>query len=323
MSIKIFIINFLFTFVAVFILRKIILKFKPRRLYLKEENREIAKVGGIVLLLSLLVFCRAFNPYLIVSTIFVFVLGFIDDLKELKVWQKFLGELIIAISFIISSGMTTEIIYFPKFINFMITLIWILGITNAFNLLDIQDGLSTGVGFLISLALLYLAYFTGNKVVGVYSLLLSSSLLAILIFNFPPARIYLGDSGSLSLGYIFSILVILISYAKTSHEMAIFSPLFIMGFPIFDTIFVSARRILKKKPVFSKTNDHFFLCLISRGIKKIYALLLCYLITLIFILLSFLFMKLPNIYSIILLLLTILSVTLFSLRILRTTCLEL
>ncbi|MCM8798318.1 MAG: undecaprenyl/decaprenyl-phosphate alpha-N-acetylglucosaminyl 1-phosphate transferase [Candidatus Omnitrophica bacterium] len=302
MSIKIFLMNFLIIVVAILSLRKIVLRFKPKGIYLKKENKEIAKVGGIVLLLSILIFWRFFNPYLFLSLIFIFLLGFIDDLKELKVWQKFLGELIIALIFMLTSGTTTEIIFFPKSINFIITLIWILGITNAFNLLDIQDGLATGVGFLVSLAFLYLAHFTKNLLAEQISLLLSSSLLGILIFNFPPAKIYLGDSGSLSLGYLFSILAISLSYAQASHEMAIFSPVFILGFPIFDTIFVSLRRLSKGKSIFKKSDDHFILCLIKSG-KKDKALFICYFLSLLFILLGILFTRLNNVFSLILIIL--------------------
>jgi len=313
--------NFLFNIIVIWVLRKIIIKFKPKGLYLEKNNQKIAKIGGIVLLLSFLIFYRKIIPVnsltmqILLTAFLIFILGFIDDLKELKVWQKFLGEIVIILIFIILSKLTTEIIFFPKYINFIITFIWILGITNSFNLLDIQDGLATGIGFLITLSFLYLAYLTGNKIVGDFSLLLLSSLLAIFIFNFPPAKIYLGDSGSLSLGYIFSILAILISYAKASHEMALLSPLFILGFPIFDTAFVSLRRLFKGRSVFKKSDDHFILCLIAKGKKKIEALFICYLLNLIFIVLGISFTKLSNLFSFFLILLFFIFLSYFSLRI--------
>lgn len=325
-NINIFVANFILCILFILLGRKLSLKFiKKGKFVLEKDGRKVVKLGGIVLWCSLtlmgLVFLRGFlfpNSLVFVmylSSALIFILGLLDDCLELKVWQKFLGELVITVFFVLASGMTTEIVFFPRFLNFVVTLIWILGITNAFNLLDIQDGLATGVGFIISLVFIYLSYITGNSLSGVFSLLLASSLLAVLVFNFPPARIYLGDAGSLFLGFIFSILAISISYAKSAHEMAILSPVFILGFPIFDTIFVSTMRIFKKKPIFQKTDDHFVLRLIARGKKRIHALFICYFITLVFIGIGVSFTKLSNTSSVILVFITLIFLTVLSFKI--------
>ncbi|MCM8784042.1 MAG: undecaprenyl/decaprenyl-phosphate alpha-N-acetylglucosaminyl 1-phosphate transferase [Candidatus Omnitrophica bacterium] len=326
MLINIFLANFLFSIISVLILRKLLLRFRLKGVYIEKVDRKITKIGGMVILLSLLVsslilgkrffLFKSLYFTLFITAFLVFLLGMIDDLKELKAWQKFLGEMVIVLFFLFISNLTTEVIYLPRFVNFFITLFWILGITNAFNLLDIQDGLSTGVSFLISLAFLYLAYPTGNKIVVEISLLLSSSLLAILIFNFPPAKIYLGDSGSLSLGYIFSILAILISYAKASHEIALLSPIFILGFPIFDTVFVSLRRLSKGKSIFKRSDDHFIICLLKKR-NQLRCLLICYFLTLAFIILGILFTKLTNFASFILILLFLTFLIPYSLKLSR------
>ncbi|MCM8784398.1 MAG: undecaprenyl/decaprenyl-phosphate alpha-N-acetylglucosaminyl 1-phosphate transferase [Candidatus Omnitrophica bacterium] len=312
MSINVFLSIFLSGLVFIFILRKFFLLIKPKGFFVEKDKRGVVKVGGIILCFSFLFaglffyhdafFKDSLNLKIILTTFLVFILGLIDDGKELKIWQKFLGELIITFFFILISGMTTEIIFFPKSINFIITLVWILGITNAFNLLDIQDGLAAGVGFLISLAFLYLAHFTGNIFVEQISLILAGALSAILIFNLPPAKIYLGDSGSLCLGYVLSILAISLSYAQAAHEMALLSPIFILGFPIFDTIFVSLRRLSQGRSIFKKSDDHFIFCLIKQGRKKS-ALFICYLLSLLFISLGILFMKLSNLFSLVLIIL--------------------
>ncbi len=315
MLINIFVANFILCILFILLGRKLSLKFiKKAKFVLEKDGRKVVKLGGMVLWFSLMLMALAFFRGLLfsnslffiiyLSSTLIFILGLLDDCLELKVWQKFLGELVITVFFVLASGMTTEIVFFPRFLNFVVTLIWILGVTNAFNLLDIQDGLATGVGFIISLAFIYLSCITGNSLSGVFSLLLASSLLAVLIFNFPPARIYLGDAGSLFLGFIFSILAISISYAKSAHEMAILSPIFILGFPIFDTAFVSLRRISKHRPVFQKTDDHFVLRLIAMGKKKNYALFICYFMTLAFITPGILFTKLSNIHSLFLILIT-------------------
>lgn len=321
MYVKFFVLNFISSTTFILLGRRIFLRFIPTKtnFILGKDNKKVVKLGGIILFLALTfagLFFRhnflysntaAFIIYL--SASLMLILGLLDDFIELRVWQKFLGELIITIFFILTSRMTTEIIFFPKILNFIITLIWILGITNAFNLLDILDGLATGVSFIISLAFLYLASITGNALVGIFSYLLSSSLLAVLIFNFPPAKIYLGDSGSLFLGFIFSILSISTSYARPAHELALLSPIFILGFPIFDTIFVSLIRISKHKPVFVKTDDHFALRLIASGKKKNAALFICYFMALIFITLGIIFTKLTNVYSLILILATVVFIS--------------
>ena len=291
MGINIFILAFILSMIFILILRRIFLfsPVKNTRFVLEKDNRKIVKLGGLTLFLALSLtglsglakplFSNSLALTIYLSASLVLILGILDDFLELKVWQKFLGELVIALLFISISGMTTEIVFLPKSINFVLTLIWILGITNAFNLLDIQDGLAMGVSFLISLAFLYLAYIGGNFLVGIFAIILAGSLLAVLVFNFPPAKIYLGDSGSLFLGFIFSILAISISYAKSAHEAALLSPIFILGFPIYDTVFVSLMRLSQDKPVFIKTDDHFILRLIAVGKKKTPALFTCYLMT--------------------------------------------
>jgi UDP-GlcNAc:undecaprenyl-phosphate GlcNAc-1-phosphate transferase len=229
------------------------------------------------------------------------LLGLLDDLFELKVIHKFWGETIIVLFFLWSSKLTTEIIFIPPALNFILTFIWILGITNAFNLLDILDGLATGVSFLVSLSFFFLAYITGNMWVGIISIILSACLLAVWFLNLPPAKVYLGDSGSLFLGFIFSTMAISISYTKPLHEIALFSPVLILGFPIYDTVFVSLMRILRKKPVFVKTDDHFVFKLIASGKKRTTSLFICYFMTGIFITLGIVLTALTNCFGMVLL----------------------
>lgn len=318
MKINFFIIMFGFIFSLVFILlgRFVVVKLpyvKNTRLILYKGNKEIVKLGGITILASLILglflinqlFYNKLLSSIILGSFLIFILGIFDDLRELKVWQKFLGQLVIILFFMLFSGLKTEIAFLPKYLNFIITLMWILGITNSFNLLDIQDGLATGVSFIISLAFILMAHITGNPLVGILALLLSGPLLAILIFNFPPAKIYLGDSGSLFLGFVFSIFTISISFAKVGHELALLSPFFILGFPICDTLFVSLTRISRNKPIFMKTDDHFGIRLTNLGVKKTKVLFICYFLTLLFITMGILFTRLTNIHSLFLIFITV------------------
>ncbi len=300
--------GFIFSLIFILFGRLAIVKcsrVRNTRLVLYKEDKKIVKLGGLVvfvllvsgLLLNKYLFSDRLSLSISLGSLFMFIIGIIDDLCELKVGQKFFGQLIIVLAFMLFSGLKTEIVFLPKYFNFIITLIWILGITNAFNLLDVEDGLSTGVSFIISLAFLLIAHVTGNTLVGIFALLLSGPLLAVLIFNFPPAKIYLGDSGSLFLGFVFGVLAISISYASPGHELALLSPFFILGFPIYDTAFVSLMRIFRKKPIFIKTEDHFVMKLIAGGKGRIAALLICYFLTVFFAALGIIFTKLPHFYS--------------------------
>lgn len=268
--------GFLLTLVLINILKRISLQHK----LLIQQN--VPLVGGIAIALSFVtvvlissVFYKSISKEIIgivISSIVIFIFGLTDDYKELSVRQKFLGQ-IVACSILILFGVRTQIVNIGVALNILITFIWIIGITNAFNLLDVLDGVTGIISSIIGIAFLVISQFNND----INSLILVSSVIGgifgFLIYNLPPAKIYLGNSGSHFLGFIFASIAILISYASPGREVALFSPLLILGLPILDTLYLILIRISKKKLPFEKTNDHLPLRLVILNNSKKKALL--------------------------------------------------
>lgn len=204
---------------------------------------------------------------ILTPSIATLLFGIIDDKKEFSVSQKLLAQ-IIAASLLILSGIRTQIVYIGDAANIIITFIWILGITNAFNHLDIMDGLAAIITAIISFAFCIIAIFTHNPPIIFLCLSLTAITLSFLPFNFPPARLYMGNSGSHFLGFVFSAIALVLNYATIGKKIALFSPLLILGLPIFDTAFVILMRIKKGKSPFAKSNDHLALRFLKLGYSK-------------------------------------------------------
>ncbi|MDD5560904.1 MAG: MraY family glycosyltransferase [Candidatus Omnitrophica bacterium] len=181
--------------------------------------------------------------------------GIVDDFKELSILQKFLAQSFCA-ALLISSGVMTDIIYLGFWGNVIVTFFWILGITNAFNLLDIMDGLAAGTALIVSSALLTVAFFNPDLDMQILSLILCAVTFGFLIFNLPPARVYLGNSGSHFLGFMICAIALVLRYASKNNVFALLSPVVILWLPITDTLLLIIFRIMKKKMPFKKSNDH-------------------------------------------------------------------
>ncbi|MDD5119806.1 MAG: MraY family glycosyltransferase [Candidatus Omnitrophica bacterium] len=223
-------------------------------------------------------------------------LGVIDDLKELSVAQKFFVQSCCAVLLIIS-GVRTEIMYFGFWPNAVITFFWILGITNAFNLLDIMDGLAAGVSLIISSAFLWIGLFNADLQVQVLSLILCALSAGFLIFNMPPAKVYLGNSGSHFLGLLIASLALITHYASSSNVFALFSPIMIVGLPVMDTILLIIFRMIKNKPPFNKSRDHLALKIGALGFSPVKTILIMYLLGAIFASCGIILTRVNNIFG--------------------------
>ena len=225
----------------------------------KEYNilniKGIPHVGGIgmgivffVISLALLYLCEvpmnlAIGILLPSSLILVF--GVIDDRNELSVWQK-LSVQIIAVSLLVFFGVRTKIADIGFILNLVITFVWVIGITNAFNHLDIMDGLAAATALIVSGAIFIIAILNKDMAIALLSVSMAGIILGFLIRNFPRAEIYMGNCGSHFLGFVLAVITIAISYAPGEHRVVLFSPLLIMGLPIFDTSFVALMRITRE-----------------------------------------------------------------------------
>jgi UDP-GlcNAc:undecaprenyl-phosphate GlcNAc-1-phosphate transferase len=181
--------------------------------------------------------------------------GIVDDLKELSILQKLLVQSLCA-ALLISFGIMTDIMYFGFWGNAVVTFFWILGITNAFNLLDIMDGLAAGAALIVSSALLAIAFLNPDLNMQILSLILCAVTFGFLIFNLPPASIYLGNSGSHFLGFMIGAITLILRYASKDNALALLSPIVILGLPITDTFLLIIFRVMKKRIPFKKSNDH-------------------------------------------------------------------
>lgn len=237
----------------------------------------IPLIGGISMGLSFLFACLvSFFLYkgflqeargIILASLIMLIFGIIDDWKELLVSTKFLVQ-IIATTLLIFFGVKTQIVYIGNLTNIIITFIWVLGISNAFNHLDVLDGLAAGVTVIVSFALLIISLLNGDIKNAILALSLSGAALSFLTYNLPPAKIYMGNSGSHFLGFILAAITLSISYAPLGRKIALLSPLLILGFPIFDTAFLMLMRIKQKKSVFRKSDDHLVFRFLKLGYPK-------------------------------------------------------
>ncbi len=261
-----------------FILKKLALKHR----FLMPK--QVPLVGGISVGLSLILVYLSAGSLgnivskeslgLIVSLMIILVSGIVDDWRELSIKAKFIIQLVAA-SVLIISGVRTHIVYIGDFLNIIVTLIWVIGITNAFNFLDVVDGVAGSIALIVSVAFAIISFLSGNVNTFLLALALSGGLVSFLIYNLPPAKLYLGNSGSHFLGFLFAAVAIMISYAPLDRKIALLSPLLILGLPLFDAVFLIFTRIRKGKLPFKKSKDHIALRFLALGysVKKVLLLM--------------------------------------------------
>jgi len=191
----------------------------------------------------------------VIASLVMLIFGVIDDWKELSVPNKFFVQ-IICVSLVVMFGIKTQIVYIGTIFNIILTFIWILGITNAMNHLDVMDGLAGGTAVIVSLSFFLISLLNSDQASTILSLACLGSALGFWLHNLPPARAYLGNAGSHTLGFILALIAIMISYAPLERKVALFSPILILGFPIFDSAFLILMRVVKGRSIFKKSNDH-------------------------------------------------------------------
>ncbi len=238
-------------------------------------------VGGIYLSLLIPPYPFTLPLTFLVLSLFVFFIGLFDDIKPFSPSFKFVLEMAVT-SFVIFSGGKIHIT--GRFlIDVFITYLWILGITNAFNLLDNMDGLSSGIGIIVSSSLLFLIISNEG---GDFSILFLSLIIsaygAYLVFNFPPAKIFMGDAGSLFLGFTLSVLSIPGYFNSLDRGIhSLFAILLIFSLPIFDTTLVTLNRLYYGKKASEGGKDHTSHRLVFLGFSEMLVDILLYIISII------------------------------------------
>jgi UDP-GlcNAc:undecaprenyl-phosphate GlcNAc-1-phosphate transferase len=211
----------------------------------------------------------------------IFIVGLFDDKFGLPAKLKFYLE--IAIAFCIVYFFDIKITLFVKneVFSYVITIFWIVGITNSFNLLDNMDGLSAGVAMTSSIVLLIASLIAGQLFIGLFLVAFIGVLLGFLRYNFPPASIFMGDAGSLFIGFILSILTIMGTYyiKGSSTLYPVLMPVIILGLPIYDTMSVIVIRTKNRESIFKPDKNHFSHRLLRLGMTHRGTALFVYLVT--------------------------------------------
>jgi UDP-GlcNAc:undecaprenyl-phosphate/decaprenyl-phosphate GlcNAc-1-phosphate transferase len=230
---------------------------------LKFQTEPVPYFGGLAVYLAFLIslaltfeFRQDVLGLVLAGTLMVMV-GLIDDFGVLKPWPKLVGQLI-AVFVLIRSGIRIEIAALPEWLAIAFTVLWMIGIINAVNIIDVMDGLAGGVSVVACLWLFAVAVINHDVMIAVMLAALAGSLIGFLRFNFHPARIYLGDSGSLFIGLMLGALAMIGKYTAV-NPVSLLAPVFVLGVPIFDTLFVMYIRKLRGLPVFLGSPDHFAL----------------------------------------------------------------
>jgi len=230
---------------------------------LKKHQNPVAYLGGLSVYLSFLFtlaltfdFSREVLGLLLSGTIIV-MLGVVDDLRPLSPRLKLVGQAI-AVFVLMKSGIYIKVVFLPVTVCLIITFFWLMATTNAFNIIDIMDGLSTGVGLIIAGVLFVVAVLNERPMIAVLTISLAGVLLGFLKYNFEPASMYLGDMGSMFIGLMLGALSMVGSYTE-NNSVGCLAPLVILGLPLFDTLFVIYIRWRRGMPVIYGSPDHFAL----------------------------------------------------------------
>lgn len=240
---------------------------------------------------------REIQGILIASAV-ILISGIDDDHRELSVIQKFAVQLVAA-SILVGFGVRTNFAYVGDPWNVTVSLLWIIGITNAMNLLDVMDGLAGGTTLVILSGFCVISAMNGDSLTLTLSCALGGTVFGFWIYNVPPAKIYMGNSGSHFLGITLAAIGLTARYATLERTVALLAPMFLLGFPILDTLFLILMRIRKGRSAFNKSEDHMALRFLKKGYSKQKTLTVMMGWTLFFVVIGLVLSKASNLFALI------------------------
>lgn len=210
----------------------------------------------------------------------VFVAGLWDDRRGLAPQWKLLCQFVAAL-ILVHARIRFNLFPGYPLVNSTLTIVWIVGLSNAFNLLDNMDGLAAGVAVIVSVFFAACAYQMGQTFVVVIFLSFVGAVLGFLHYNRHPARTFMGDAGSMFIGYLIAGLSVLMTFYDVTSKspLALAKPLVILAVPAFDTLSVLAIRIKNRRPLFLGDKNHFSHRLVALGMSQKHAVLFIYLVT--------------------------------------------
>ena len=257
----------------------------------KVHSKIMPSMGGLAIFMSFIITMSIFLPGLsgsrtytsiLVGASLIILLGIYDDKYELSARVKLLGQIVAALIIVVGGNIQVNFINTPfgeqihfGYLAIPLTVIWIVGITNAINLIDGLDGLAAGVSTIALLTIAGMAVFKiGDMFVALIALVLAGSTLGFLKFNFFPAKIFMGDTGAMFLGFMIAVLSLL--GFKNVTVISLIIPIVILGVPISDTFYAIVRRVLHKKPLSAPDKSHLHHCLLRLGYSHRTTVLLIY-----------------------------------------------
>ena len=278
---------------------------------IKTHKQETPLLGGAAIFLAFmagLVFMRFYTSFptgtlrdlrvVLGGGFLIFLMGLADDLKKprgLGFRTKFAIQFAVAL-IAVASGIRIRFIA-PDYLSFALSVVWIVGVSNAFNIIDIMDGLSASQAVLAALGFLLIAFPSEAIYVNVASAALAGAALGFLPFNFSgKMKIFMGDSGSLFCGFVLSLVAMGNKYSEV-NPLGVYAPLFILAVPIYDTFFVSAMRLRRGHSPFIGSRDHFALRLEKMGFSRHGVVLLTAAVSLVFSVCALLVTQVPLIWG--------------------------
>lgn len=288
-----FIISFIFTPIAKKIAKHIGAVDYPNER--KVHKVPMPRLGGLAIYISFLIGYSLFGQVnsqmlsILIGGFILIITGIIDDIKPIKARYKLIAQLFAALIVVLYGEINfTEIsflgikLYLNKYISYIISTIFIIAITNSINLIDGLDGLAAGISSIYFLTISIIAFIL-NRIGGldiILSIIMLGATLGFLPFNFPPAKIFMGDTGSLFLGFMISIIALLGFKITTITSLIV--PLCILAIPIFDTAFAILRRLLKHQNIGVADKEHFHHQLLKLRYSPTASILIIYFIDILF-----------------------------------------
>jgi len=322
-----FLIAFILVYLFIPVVRRICLRFGfldlpgKRKIHMQPTPRlgGVAIIAAFILtlLFALIIDVGFRNVFyskissLLIAVFLLVLLGLWDDIRGTKpIIKLFIQGLIALVLFyagfrigVFTNPFSGGEIQLPFWISLFLTVFWILGMINAINLIDGLDGLATGVVFIAGLSLLFAGLYLKTPVTVILISILCGSTLGFLFYNFPPAKIFLGDTGSMFLGLILAITGLAGMQYKVVTAAALIIPICALAIPIYDSILAVWRRLLGKNSVFIADKKHLHHRFLELGLSQRQVAVVIYLATLYFGIIAFMFVLIPNEYALLLLLL--------------------
>ncbi len=257
------------------------------------HKEPIPRLGGLGIFISVMFCLFVFIDYpltkmmgIMVGALFIVLTGIVDDIKPIQAKYKLLIQVIVAFILVFADvrilGVSSvfnlsQYIMMDDFLSVIITVLWVVGITNTLNLIDGLDGLSGGIATISAFTLGYVAFANGRIEVAVMTLIVAGACMGFLPYNFNPARIFIGDTGALFLGFILAVISIE-GTLKISTAFTFFAPVLALGIPIFDTFYAIVRRTAAGKHPFEADRGHLHHRVLDLGFGQKRTVLFLYLV---------------------------------------------